>query len=271
MARAGIITLLTDFGLSDPFVGIMKGVILSRFPGAQIIDLSHGIPPQAVAEAAFWLERSQAWFPPGSVHVAVVDPGVGSARPILALEARGQRFLAPDNGLLPDSLLTSAGARLHPVDLERPALARLALPAPSATFHGRDIFAPIAAALASGELDLADLGEPGSARPCLLPAPARDADAIHGQVITVDRFGNLITNLGRDLVDAERSRYVLLGERPIPLVRTYAEAQPGELLALINAFEVIEIARRDGSAEAHLGIGRGATVRLPLHGHITRA
>jgi S-adenosyl-L-methionine hydrolase (adenosine-forming) len=271
MAPPGIITLLTDFGLSDPFVGIMKGVILSRFPAAQIIDLSHGVPPQAVAEAAFWLERSHAWFPAGSVHVAVVDPGVGSARPILALEARGQRFLAPDNGLLADSLLASPGARLHRVDLERLDRARLALPAPSATFHGRDIFAPIAAALASGALDLPDLGGPGSALPCVLPAPAREAESIRGQVVTVDRFGNLITNLGRDLVEAQRCRYVLLGERSIPIARTYSEALPGELLALVNAFEVIEIARRDGSAETHLGLGRGAPVRLPLHGQVTRA
>jgi S-adenosylmethionine hydrolase len=269
MARPGIITLLTDFGLGDPFVGIMKGVILSRFPGAQIVDLSHGIPPQAVAEAAFWLERSHAAFPAGSVHVAVVDPGVGSARSILALEARGQRFLAPDNGLLSDSLLASPGARLHRVDLGR--LDHLALPAPSATFHGRDIFAPVAAALASGALDLPALGEPGSARPCVLPAPAPDAGAIRGEVVTVDRFGNLITNLGRDLIDAQRARYVLLGERPIPIARTYSDARPGELLALINAFEVIEIARRDGNAEAHLGLGRGAPVRVPLHGQVTRA
>lgn len=271
MAGPGIITLLTDFGLSDPFVGIMKGVILGRFPGAQIVDLSHGIPPQAVAEAAFWLERSHAWFPPGSVHVAVVDPGVGSSRPILALEARGQRFLAPDNGLLPDSLVESPGARLHRLDLDRLALPPLALPAPSATFHGRDIFAPVAAALASGTVELTALGEPSRAHPCLLPAPARDAEAIHGQVVTVDRFGNLITNLGRDLIEAQRPRHVLLGERAIRIARTYAEARPGELLALINAFDVIEVARRDGSAEAHLGLGRGTSVRVPLHGQLIRA
>jgi len=272
MARPGIITLLTDFGLSDPFVGIMKGVILTRFPGAQIIDLSHGIPPQAVVEAAFWLEHSQGWFPPGSVHVAVVDPGVGSARAIVALEAGGQCFLAPDNGLLPDRLLASPGARLHRVEPDRLATVKgLALPPASATFHGRDLFAPIAAALASGALDVPDLGEPASARPCLLPAPARDADSIRGQVVTVDRFGNLITNLGRDIIDAERPRFVLLGERAIPLARTYSEAPSGELLALINAFDVVEVARRDGNAASHLGLGRGTPVRVPLHGQITRA
>jgi S-adenosylmethionine hydrolase len=266
MAPPGIITLLTDFGLGDPFVGVMKGAILTRFPGAQIIDLSHGIPPQAVAEAAFWLERSHAAFPPGSVHVAVVDPGVGSSRAILALEARGQLFLAPDNGLLADSLLGSPGARLHRVEPER-----MALPPPSATFHGRDIFAPVAAALAGGTLELSALGEPTRARPCVLPAPTLDTDSVRGEVVSVDRFGNLITNLDRARVEAERARYVLLGERPIPLVRTYSDARPGELIALINAFEVLEVARRDGSAEAHLGLGRGSVVRVPRHGQITRA
>jgi len=266
MARPGIITLLTDFGLGDPFVGIMKGVILSRFPSAQIIDLTHGIPPQAVSEAAFWLERSHAWFPPGTVHVAVVDPGVGSARPILALEACEQLFLAPDNGLLADRLLASPGARVRALDLDR-----LALPAPSATFHGRDIFAPVAAGLASGALALDGLGAPAQPRPCVLTPPATDAEAIHGVVITVDRFGNLITNLGRDVAVAEGARYVLLGERAIPIVRTYADAAPGDLVALINAFDVLEVARRDGNAEAHLGLGRGTAVRVPRRGHVVRA
>lgn len=265
MARSGLITLLTDFGLADPFVGIMKGVILSRFPAAQIIDSSHGIAPQAVAEAAFWLERSHAWFPAGTVHVAVVDPGVGSARRILALEARGHLFLAPDNGLLADGLLASPGARVHEVDV-----ARLALPTPSATFHGRDVFAPVAAGLASGALDLTALGPPATPRPCALERPTHTDEAIVGAVVTVDRFGNLITNLGQDLLASESARYVLLGERPVPIVRTYSDADPGELLALVNAFDVIEVARRDGNAEAYLGLGRGTPVRLPLRGHVLR-
>lgn len=265
MARPGIVTLLTDFGLSDPFVGIMKGVILSRFAGAQIVDLTHGIPPQSVAEAAFWLERSHAWFPPGSVHVAVVDPGVGSERRILVVEACQQLFLAPDNGLLADRLLASASS-VRALDL-----ARLSLPPPSATFHGRDLFAPVAADLASGALAPADLGEPTQPLPCIVRPPSVDAEAVHGEVVTVDRFGNLITNLGRPLVEAERARYVLLAERAIPLARTYADAAPGDLVALINAFDVLEIARRDGNAEAHLGLGRGARVSLPRQGQVLRA
>lgn len=265
-APPGIITLLTDFGLSDPFVGIMKGVILSRFPAARVIDLCHGIAPQSVAEAAFWLERSYAWFPPGTVHVAVVDPGVGSARRLLALEACGHTFLAPDNGLLAARCLESADARLHDIDLKR-----LGIDPPSATFHGRDVFAPIAAQLASGTLAVSALGEPTTALPCVLESPSIDGDSMTGTVITVDRFGNLITNLDRSLIEVTRPRHVVLGARSIPLGRTYADARPGELLALINAFDVIEIALRDGNAEKHLGMGRGTPVSLPLSGRVIRA
>jgi S-adenosylmethionine hydrolase len=265
-SRSGIITLLTDFGLTDPFVGIMKGVILSAFPGARIVDLSHGIPPQSVVEAAFWLERSYTYFPRGTVHVAVVDPTVGSTRRILAACARGHIFLAPDNGLLAQSLLESAGADVWEVNG-----GRLGLAAPSATFHGRDVFAPVAARLASGALEPNALGPAARPRPCLLEAPSSDGESICGAVLTVDRFGNLITNLGRALVEGIRARHVLIGGRDVPLRQTYAEVQPGELVAVVNAFGVIEIARRDGNAEAHLGLGRGTQVRLPLPGNVVRA
>ncbi len=265
-APPGIITLLTDFGLSEPFVGIMKGVILSSFPEAKLVDLCHGIPPQSVAEAAFWLERSYAWFPRGTVHVAVVDPGVGSARRVLALQACGHTFLAPDNGLLATSLLESFDARVHDVDLRR-----LSIDPPSATFHGRDVFAPIAAQLASGALLPSALGEPALAQPCVLEPPALDGDSMTGTVITIDCFGNLITNLDRSLLEVTRARHVVLGARSIPVARTYADAHPGELLALVNAFDVIEIALRDGSAEKHLGLGRGTPVSLPLAARVIRA
>jgi S-adenosyl-L-methionine hydrolase (adenosine-forming) len=265
-APSGVITLLTDFGLSDPFVGIMKGVIVSSFRQAQIVDLCHGIAPQALSEAAFWLERSYAWFPLGTVHVAVVDPGVGSARRVLALQSSGHTFLAPDNGLLATSLLESADARVHAVDL-----ARLGIEPPSATFHGRDVFAPIAAQLASGALSVSALGDPAKAQPCVLEPPAIEGDVMAGRVITVDRFGNLITNLDRSLIEATRARHVVLGTRSIPLARTYSDARPGELLALLNAFDVVELAVRDGNAEQQLGVGRGTPVSLPLAGRVIRA
>jgi S-adenosylmethionine hydrolase len=263
--RSGIITLLTDFGLSDPFVGIMKGVILSRFRGARLIDLCHGIPPQSVGDAAFWLERSYAWFAPGTVHVAVVDPGVGSARQLLAVRAHGHLFLAPDNGLLATSL-TGAGAEVRAVDA-----GRLGFGTPSATFHGRDVFAPLAADLASGALAFADVGAPAQALPCVLGAARVEAGAVRGVVVTVDRFGNLITNLERATLEAAGARRVSIGGRDVALRRTYADAAPGELLALINAFDVLELAVRDGSAERHLGLGRGAPVSAPVAGHVSRA
>jgi S-adenosylmethionine hydrolase len=259
---AGVITLLTDFGLGDPFVGIMKGVIVSAFPSARIIDLCHGIAPQAVAEAAFWLERSFGWFPAGSVHAAVIDPGVGSTRRILALAAGGHYFLAPDNGLLAPSLLGSPGASVREVDVERHGLRPR-----HATFHGRDVFAPIAARLASGSLAFTSLGDPVEPRPCVLERPSRDGERMTGSVLTIDRFGNLITNLGEELLRGIRAPHVLIGEHAVRVVRTYADGQPGELIALVNAFDVVEIAIRDGSAEKYLGFGRQTPVHLPLANH----
>lgn len=254
---SGIVTLLTDFGLSDPFVGVMTGAILSRFPAARVVDLCHGIKPQAVAEAAFWLERCYPWFPPGSVHVAVVDPGVGSARRILAAAIDNHYFLAPDNGLLGQRLLDSPGARVHAIALDRLGLAR-----PSATFHGRDVFAPVAAAIASGTLDLEGVGEPARPKPCVLATPTKDGQALVGEVVSVDRFGNLISNLDEALVEAGADLSVVIGDRRIPLHRTYSDVEPGELLALVNAFGVVEVAARDQSAERVLGVGRGAPLRL---------
>lgn len=258
-APCGVITLLTDFGLRDPFVGIMKGVIAALSPQTRVIDLCHGIEPQAVAEAAFWMERSYGYFPAGTLHVAVVDPTVGSERRILAVAARGHYFMAPDNGLLADTLTGAVGARVHALEL-----ARLGLREPSATFHGRDVFAPVAARLASGALELPEVGPSVAARACVLRAPVGDGEVLTGEVVTVDRFGNLITNLDGARVKSSRATHVTLGGRDVPLRRTYADARPGELLALVNAFDVLEIALRDGSAERRLGVGRQTPVHLPL-------
>jgi len=259
-APSGVITLLTDFGLSDPFVGVMTGVLLSRFPGARVVDLCHGIRPQAIAEGAFWLERCYHWFPRGTVHVAVVDPGVGSSRALLAAAIAGHYFLLPDNGLLGPALLAAPGARVLAVDVPK-----LGLPAPSATFHGRDIFAPLAAGLASGDQRFDTLGVPTRPLPSLLPLPRRSAAGASGEVVCVDRFGNLITNLDEALLAAELARgsgasLVRVAGQSLRWLRSYAEAQPGELLALVNAFGVLEIAARDDSAERRLGVSRGALV-----------
>jgi S-adenosylmethionine hydrolase len=162
-------------------------------------------------------------------------------------------------------LLDSPDARVYAVDLER-----LGLRPRSATFHGRDVFAPLAARLASGSISVAALGDPVVPEPCVLATPTNDGERITGAVITVDRFGNLITNLERTLLESTDAPYVLIGARAVRPVRTYADALPGELGALINAFDVIEIALRDGNAERQLGFGRDTPVHLPLAGKVIR-
>ena len=255
---AGVITLLTDFGLDDPFVGVMKGVILSLLPRAQIVDLTHAIPAQDIDAGAFWLERSFRYFPAGTVHIAVVDPGVGSERGALVTESCGHCFVAPDNGLLAPVLRQDADAASWAIDL-----ARLALPTPSMTFHGRDVFAPIGARLACGGLKPSDLGasvEPVANTRHQSIAPPRSA--AQGTVVIIDHFGNLITNIsGREISLPPRPSVETCGRR-LPLVRTYSDVARGELMALINSFDRLEIACRDGSAAATLGAHRGTMVRV---------
>jgi S-adenosylmethionine hydrolase len=254
---SGVISLLTDFGQSDPFVGVMTGVILTHFAGARVVDLCHGIRPQAIVEASFWLERCYRWFPRGTVHVAVVDPGVGSERRLLAAAIDGHYFLLPDNGLLSPSLLGAAGARVLAMDV-----AKLGLPVPSATFHGRDVFAPVAGGLGSGARSFGSLGVPAVPLPSVLPRAAHTPAGVRGEVICADRYGNLISNVDEALARSSGATHVSIGGQRVPWRRTYADAAPGELLGLVNAFGVIEVAQRDGSAERHLGLTRGAPVEL---------
>jgi hypothetical protein len=254
--RSGIITLTTDFGEKDPFVGVMKGVIFSRYPAAKIVDLTHQIAPQAIIEAAFWIERSFRWFPAGTVHVAVVDPGVGTSRAILAVEAEGHVFLAPDNGLLGPVLEASPAAAVRAVDP-----ASLALPVPFATFHGRDIFAPFAAELASDRVPFAGVGPEASAKsPSALEKPRVSAYRVEGRVVTIDRFGNLITNIRSDVVARYSRPLVLLGSLSLQMVRTFGDAVPGEQVALIGSFDTVEIAVVNGDAASQLGVRAGAEV-----------
>ncbi|MEZ5562126.1 MAG: SAM-dependent chlorinase/fluorinase [Gammaproteobacteria bacterium] len=258
MAR--IITLTTDFGHKGPFVGVMKGAILRELPDALIVDLTHEIPAHWPIEAGFWLARSYPYFPPGTVHVAVVDPGVGTRRNIIAGEVDGHLFLAPDNGLL-HALLNQPGARCH--RLAEDWRARQGWPTPSNTFHGRDIFAPLAAGLAAGRIALGDIGPPaGELVPSLLEDPACSDNEIRGSVVAIDGFGNLITNIDAGLLSRLRKAEVLAGGRRMGLCRTYGETQPGEFLALVNSFGVLEIARAEGNAADGLGLGRGAPVTV---------
>lgn len=257
-APSGVITLLTDFGLADPFVGQMKGVILTRCPNARVVDLSHGIAPGDVAAGSFWLERSWSCFAKGTVHVAVVDPGVGTARAALAVWAHHHWFVGPDNGLLAAVLATA-----HDPQVRRIEPLRLGMVPASRTFHGRDLFAPVAAALAAGRVGFPALGpQVEQWVPSLLPAPELRADGAVGVVVTVDHFGNLITNLGADILQRVSHPMVRIGSHTVPLVGTFHEAPPGALLALPGSMGVLEIARRDGSAHQLLGLGRGTPVTL---------
>jgi S-adenosylmethionine hydrolase len=259
LAASGVITVTTDFGHQGPFVGVMKGCILTRFPAARIVDLTHEILVHWPAEAGFWLARAYRFFPAGTVHVAVVDPGVGTSRDILAAEAGGHMFLAPDNGLLAPVVSRSPKSLL--VRLTAARLARLGIDHPSATFHGRDIFAPVAAELAAGRCLPTDLGDTvESLVPAWVDDPAVEPASVAGMVITIDHFGNLITNIDAAFIERFRVPVVHAGNHAFPLLRTYGDMRPGEYLALVNSFGVVEIARSEQSAAEGLGLSRGAPV-----------
>jgi S-adenosylmethionine hydrolase len=257
---SGVITITTDFGHKGPFVGVMKGVILTRFAAARIIDLTHEIVVHWPAEAGFWLSRSFEYFPPGTVHIAVVDPGVGTSRDIVAVEAHAHVFLAPDNGLLAPIVVRHPEARI--IRLEASRLASMGVRQPSATFHGRDIFAPVAAWL-SRDLDPEKLGQAvTSLIPAWVDEPSVEASAVSGVVITIDHFGNLITNIDGKLLERFATPQIRAGNHVFPLRRTYGDVQPGDYLALVNSFGVVEIARAEQSAAEGLGLSRGAPVTV---------
>lgn len=260
-APAGLITLTTDFGVTEPFAGIMHGRILARARQVQIVDLSHGIPPGRADLAGFWLGCAWLDFPPGTLHVAVVDPGVGTSRGVLLALAAGRLLLAPDNGLLPEALRGHSDVRWLGMDSELPA--RLDLGPLSRTFHGRDLFAPVAAALAAGRIGPEDFGTPVEpADPAPLPAPHHGPDGIMGRVLLADHFGNLITNVNAELLASCRQPVIEAGRHEWSLRPTYGDAPNGAALALINSFGLLELALCGGNAAAALGIGEGAPVRV---------
>ena len=257
MHWSGVITMTTDFGHKGPFAAVMRGVILSRNPDAQVIDLAHDIPPQWPPEAGFWISRAYPYFPRGTIHMAIVDPGVGTEREILVVEHDGHVFIAPDNGLLAPLLDKIDEPRVWQLDIER--LTSLNLATPSATFHGRDIFAPVAAELAAGRLSLTAIGKSVNEwTPGWLDDPQVTANKITGTVITIDAFGNLISNIDASLIKDFREPVAHIAGHQIPTLTTYGRAKPGDLLALINSFDVIEIAKSEGSAAEGLGSDRGA-------------
>jgi S-adenosylmethionine hydrolase len=260
IATTPIVTLTTDFGLRDPFVGIMKGVILSICREARLVDLTHEIAPHDVLEAALALHAAWRFFPQGSIHLAVVDPGVGSERRALALLACGHYFVGPDNGLFTFAL--GAGA-WSAVSLEAPAYR---LPEVSQTFHGRDVFAPAAAHLASG-VPLGHLG-PVITDPAQLafPRSRREGDVIVGEVIGSDRFGNLLTSVTadhvRELAAGGDFTVELAGHLLGPLARSYEEGARQAPSAIIGSGGRLEVFVRRGDARAMLGVGPGAPVKV---------
>jgi S-adenosylmethionine hydrolase len=237
----------------------MKGVIVGRFPEAKIIDLIHDIPAQWPPEAGFWVSRAYGYFPPGTVHLAIVDPGVGTERDILLLQYDKHFFMAPDNGLLSPILDQAQDLQVFKLDLS--CLQRLNIEQPSATFHGRDIFAPIAADLASGRTTLVSIGIPTTDwTPGWIDDPRLGPGKVSGVIITVDTFGNLISNIDRTLIDGFREPVAHIAGHQIPMLTTYGRAQPGDYLALVNSFDVIEIAKAEGNAAQGLGSDRGAPI-----------
>jgi S-adenosylmethionine hydrolase len=252
-----LITLLTDFGVDDTYVGQMHGVLHQVAAPAQlqIIDLTHSIPPQDTLVAAFHLFHSYPYFPAGTVHVAVVDPGVGTQRRILVARHEDHVFLAPDNGLLAPILAESDDVRS--LDLDRFALARR-----SATFHGRDIFSPAAARIALG-LDPAETGPRVSdwVRSSFPAVREVTPQEFHGVVLLVDRFGNLITNVPGTALDGPLEEWTAAAAgRIFPVARTYSDVEAGEVLALVDSFGCLEVAVHGGSAAARLGLAAGAAV-----------
>ncbi len=254
------IVLLTDFGTQDSYVGVMKGVIAGIAPDARVIDLSHEIRPQDLAHAAYTLRIAAPYFPDGTIFCCVVDPGVGSARRAVAVEAGPWRFVLPDNGLL-TRVLEQWPAR-RAVSLTNRAFH---LPQHSATFHGRDIFAPASAHLASG-VALEALGERVAVETLQtldLPATRRDGEQLIGSVMHVDHFGNLITTISREQLGESDLWQLALPACGIGLPRiaaTFAAVAPGEPVAYLGSDGFLELALRNGNAARAWGVGVGAEV-----------
>lgn len=256
-----LITLTTDFGYQDPFVGIMKGVVSAINPAAAVIDLTHGVAPQDVTGGALALAAAVDFFPDGAIHVAVVDPGVGGSRRPVLLETDRACYVGPDNGLL--SLAAGRQRLTRVIHLSNPAYH---LRPTSATFHGRDIFAPVAAHVSAG-VRPEDLGETVEAFEKLhVPAPEKQGgNRMAGEVIYVDGFGNLTTSIRREDLErfAPENVSVRVGDRVIRgLSANYASAGTGNYLAVVNSWGRLEISRCNGSAQAGLGAGVGTPVLL---------
>jgi S-adenosylmethionine hydrolase len=256
------VTLTTDFGQESPYVAAMKGVILGINPSARLVDLSHQIPPQDVRYAALFLAAAIPYFPEEALHVIVVDPGVGTERSLLYVEVNGKRLLAPDNGCWTELARTAA----HPPQVIQLTDARFWRPVVSATFHGRDILAPVAGHLSLG-LEPRLLGPATKDWVRLqIPEAVRESSGWRGEVIFIDHFGNLITNIPPEALPVGPATRVQVGDRQIRRrVRSYGEAEAGTLVVLISSFGRVEIAVSQGNAAQLLQAAVGTPVMvMPL-------
>lgn len=252
-----VITLLSDFGLQDPYVGIMKAVMLERAPAVRLVDLTHEIEPQNILQGAFLLASAVPYCPPATVHLAVVDPGVGTERNAIVVQTHRARYVAPDNGLL--TLALSIDPPIGAWRLNRP---QFFLPQVSATFQGRDVFAPIAAHLATGRA-AADMGEPMDPTDLIrlpLTEASRDGSCVHAQVLHVDRFGNAILNLHHGAVTPLVVTHARAGRVEAPLQKAYRAVAPGEFLCIWGSSGYLELSRCMGSAAAAADLAVGQAV-----------
>jgi len=266
VTRKPIITLTTDFGLNDHFVGTMKGVILSIEPEAQIVDISHAVQAFDVLDAALTVSQAYNYFPTGTVHMVIVDPGVGTARRPIVVTTERHNFVAPDNGVL--SLVYQKEQRIHAraVTAEHYALQPI-----SNTFHGRDLFSPVAAYLAKG-VDPEKFGEEITdfvRFNAPKPKPVNET-TLRGVVLKVDRFGNLITNITPEDVpmlftEPPAPFKIVIGKREVMEIKTaYAQGAPGEVFGILGSMGFLEVAANRGSAAQVLGVGKGTDVNIVL-------
>ncbi|MGD0950153.1 MAG: SAM-dependent chlorinase/fluorinase [Candidatus Binatia bacterium] len=263
----GLITLLTDFGLDDAYVGIMKGVMLRINPAVRLVDLTHAVPPEQVLAAALILRSAVAFFPEGTIHVAVVDPGVGSARRAILIEADRGTLVGPDNGVL-----CPAAALMGRRKARWLANEKFFLRGVSQSFHGRDIFAPVAAHLSRGVT-------PEEFGPVLdsivevdIPAPRRFGSTVVGEVVHVDRFGNLVTNITGDALacfPAQQLWVSISGTRIGALRAAYSVVAEGAALALLGSWGTVEVAVRNGSAAKMFAAGPGTPVTVVVESRET--
>lgn len=258
-----VITLITDFGLQDGYVGVVKGVITKINPSVKIIDISNNIESQNIFQAAYVLYSSYAYFPKGTIHVVVVDPGVGSKRKVLCLKTKDYLFIAPDNGVL-----SFIAAREESPSIREVTNKKLFLPEISDTFHGRDIFAPTAAHLSKG-FSYKDLGKRASKiKEIDLPKPIRSPRGVlKGEIIYVDGFGNLITNINRDMIDRLREKsenlVIVVGRRKLNKIsNSYADVGVGDVVAILGSSGYLEISVNHGSARDVLNLKKGDKLGL---------